>query len=72
MQYHMSQHDCINLPVVSIIGSVWVNDHPGNVVKVSCTAVTVQAGSAQANQICATVTHREAHINLHDDLSDMD
>lgn len=56
----------------SIIGSVKLTDQLGNAVKVSRTAVTEQAGPACANQICATASHREAHINLHDDLSDID
>lgn len=71
MRYHTSQRECPNLPVVSIIGSVKVTDQPGNAVKVSRTAVTEQAGPARTNQICATASHHNANINLHDDLSDI-
>lgn len=71
MQDHTSQRECPNLPVVSIIGSVKLTDQPGNAVKVSSTAVTEQAGPARANQICATAWNCEAHINLHDDVSDI-
>lgn len=72
MWYHMSQRECPNLPVVSIIRSVILTDQPGNATKLSRTAVTEQAGPAGANCIYATASHREAHINLHDDLSDID
>lgn len=68
MRYHTSQRECPNLPVVSIIGSVKVTDQPGNAVKVSRTAVTEQAEPARTNQICATASHHNANINLHDDL----
>lgn len=72
MRYHKSQHECPKMPVMSIIGSVKLTDQPGNAIKVNCTAVTEQAGPARTNQICAIVSHCKAHINLHDDLSDID
>lgn len=62
----------ITCPSMSVQTCPVVTDQPSNAAKVSRTAVTEQAGPARANQIYATASHCEAHINLHDDLSDID